>query len=131
MAQPRIFVTRRIPEPGMQMVQDYGQATVWPGELPPPRDTVLADAAGKDGILSLLTTPIDREVMERAGAGLKVITRLFRYGRGETLPSLPFLALPIPKGSGNRTKLTPEYCDKELQDEKSRWSQCKDSTTIK
>lgn len=74
MAQPRIFVTRRIPEPGMQMVQDYGQATVWPEEMPPPRDTVLADAAGKDGILSLLTTPIDREVMERAGAGLKVIS---------------------------------------------------------
>lgn len=74
MAKPSVFVTRIIPEPGMQMVREYCKATIWPGDLPPPRDTVLANVAGKDGILSLLTTPIDREVMDQAGSSLKVIS---------------------------------------------------------
>lgn len=74
MAKPKIFVTRIIPEPGMQRVRDYCDATVWPDDLPPPREVVLQEARDKDGILSLLTTPIDPEVMDRAGAGLKVIS---------------------------------------------------------
>lgn len=74
MTKPRVFVTRIIPEPGMQMVKDFCDATIWPDDLPPPRDVVLKEAGDKDGILSLLTTPIDPEVMDRAGSNLKVIS---------------------------------------------------------
>ncbi len=74
MTKPKVFVTRVIPEPGMQMVKDYCDATIWPGDLPPPREVVLQEAADKDGILSLLTTPIDPPVMDRAGSRLKVIS---------------------------------------------------------
>ena len=74
MAKSSVFVTREIPEPGLQMVEDYCEATVWRDPLPPPRELVLKEARNRDGILSLLTTPIDREVMDRAGANLKVIS---------------------------------------------------------
>lgn len=74
MAKPSVFVTREIPEPGLQVVEEYCDAEVWRGELPPPRAHVLEQAASRDGILSLLTTPIDREVMDLAGDRLKVIS---------------------------------------------------------
>ncbi len=74
MTKPTVFVTRIIPEPGMQMVKDFCHASIWPDDLPPPRDVVLEEARNKDGILSLLTTPIDADVMDRAGASLKVIS---------------------------------------------------------
>lgn len=74
MANFSVFVTRQIPEPGQHMVEEYCKAEVWRGDLPPPRDWVLQAADNRDGILSLLTTPIDQEVMDRAGPGLKVIS---------------------------------------------------------
>ena len=74
MARFSVFVTRQIPAPGQQMVEDYCDAEVWRGDLPPPRDLVLKQTGNRDGILSLLTTPIDKAVMDRAGPGLKVIS---------------------------------------------------------
>lgn len=74
MAKFSVFVTRQIPEPGQRMVEEYCNAEVWRGDLPPPRDLVLREASHRDGILSLLTTPVDKEVMDRAGADLKVIS---------------------------------------------------------
>ena len=74
MRKAKVFVTRIIPEPGMQAVRDTVDATVWPEELPPPREVVLDGVRGCDGILSLLTTPIDQEVMDAAGPQLKVVS---------------------------------------------------------
>lgn len=74
MANFSVFVTREIPQPGLQTVEDYSDAEVWRGELPPPRALVLKQARNRDGIVSLLTTPIDREVMDQAGSNLKVIS---------------------------------------------------------
>ena len=74
MSKAKVFVTRIIPEPGMQTVRDAVDATVWPEDLPPPRGTVLEGVRGCDGILSLLTTPIDQEVMDAAGPQLKVVS---------------------------------------------------------
>ncbi len=74
MAKFSVCVTRQIPAPGQHMVETYCDAAVWRGDLPPPRDWVLREARHRDGILSLLTTPIDKEVMDQAGPGLKVIS---------------------------------------------------------
>lgn len=74
MAKFSVFVTREIPEPGLQTVLDYCEAEVWRGQLPPSRELVLRESRNRDGILSLLTTPIDKEVMDQAGSSLKVIS---------------------------------------------------------
>ena len=37
---PNIFVTRQIPEPGLDLLRQVGQVKVWPEELPPSRDTL-------------------------------------------------------------------------------------------
>ncbi len=74
MSKPRVFVTRKLLESGLQMVREYCDADIWPEELPPARQVILEHVHGMDGLLCLLTDRIDEEVMEAAGPGLKVIS---------------------------------------------------------
>ena len=72
--RPRVFVTRIIPEPGLQPVTDQTEADVWPDELPPPRVELLRRVAGVDGLLSLLTDTVDDELLDAAGPSLRVVS---------------------------------------------------------
>ncbi len=74
MSKPRVFVTRRLLESGLSLVQEFCEADIWFGEMPPSREEILGKIAGQDGLLCLLTDRIDAEVMEAAGPGLKVIS---------------------------------------------------------
>ena len=74
MAKPKVFVTRIIPDKGLDMVRDFCEVDLWTAELPPSRDELLKRVQGMDGILSLLTDHIDGEVMDTAGGQLKVIS---------------------------------------------------------
>jgi glyoxylate reductase len=74
MSKPKVFVTRRIPAAGLDLVTAACQADIWPDELPPDRAALLERVRGVDGLLCLLTDRIDAEVMDAAGPGLKVIS---------------------------------------------------------
>ncbi len=74
MSKPKVFVTRRIPEKGFELVNEFCAVDLWNSDMPPSRDDVLQRSRGVDGILSLLTDRIDSEVMDAAGSGLKVIS---------------------------------------------------------
>ena len=74
MAKPKVFVTRIIPNKGLDLVRDFCDVDLWEGELPPPREEVLERVRGVDGLLSLLTDRVDGEVMDAAGPQLKVIS---------------------------------------------------------
>lgn len=68
-----IYVTRKIPEKGLQLLGNLGNIRVWEGELPPPREVLLKEVKTADGLLCLLTDKIDKEVLD-AGQNLKVIS---------------------------------------------------------
>ena len=74
MTKPRVFLTRRILDQGLRLVQDFCFAEVWPGELPPSHEEIVSRVRGCDGLLCLLTDQIDAEVMDAAQPGLKVIS---------------------------------------------------------
>ncbi len=74
MTKPKVFVTRAIPNRGLDLVLEFCDADVWPGELPPSREELLERVRGVDGLVSLLTDRIDSEVMDAAGQQLKVIS---------------------------------------------------------
>ena len=62
----KIFVTRRIRDAGLDLLREAGvELRVWPGpeNARPGREEVLEGARWADVLLSLLTEPIDREVM--------------------------------------------------------------------
>ena len=74
MAKPKVFVTRIIPDRGLDMVKGFCDADIWPEDLPPDRNAILEHVRGKNGLLCLLTDRIDAEVMDAAGPQLKVIS---------------------------------------------------------
>ncbi|HHH83304.1 MAG TPA: D-glycerate dehydrogenase [Chloroflexi bacterium] len=74
MSKPKVFVTRKLPQPALDHLMDQTQAEIWPGELPPDRESLLRGMRGASGLLCLLTDLIDAEVMDAAGSGLKVIS---------------------------------------------------------
>jgi len=74
MSKPKVFVTRIIPDKGLDLVKDFCEADVWDGALPPSRTELLKRVQGVDGLLCLLTDKVDGELMDAAGAQLKVIS---------------------------------------------------------
>lgn len=75
MQKPKVFVTRKIPEKGLSMVRDFCEADIWPDELPPSREILLSRLADVDGILSLLTDPMDATAMD-VSPRLRVISNM-------------------------------------------------------
>ncbi len=73
-AKPRVFVTRRIPEEGINVVMQFCETEVSDFDGVLPRDILLERVKDKDGILCLLTDTIDKEVMDAAGSNLRVIS---------------------------------------------------------
>ena len=71
--RPKVFVSRRIPDEGLEPVLAACDADVWGDELPPPRDELLRRVAGCDGVLALLTDKVDDEFLDAAGPQLKVV----------------------------------------------------------
>ncbi len=72
----RIFVTRRIPDAGLNRLIDACDTEVWPGEMPPPYEILLEKVRGVDGLLCMLTDRIDAGLMDAAGPDLKVISQM-------------------------------------------------------
>jgi glyoxylate reductase len=72
-ALPRVFVSRRIPEAGLQKLAGKCAIEVWPEQLPPAYDVMLQKTQSADGILSLLTDKMDAQLMDQCPR-LKVIS---------------------------------------------------------
>jgi glyoxylate reductase len=75
MPKPRVFVTRQLPGNAHQLLTESAQLSVWPEPFPPPRQTVIAKAAESEGLLTLITDQVDRELLE-AAPSLKVVSNM-------------------------------------------------------
>jgi glyoxylate reductase len=58
-AMARSFVTRELPGPALGRLRAEHEVEVWPERTPPPRDELERGAATAEGLLSLLTDPVD------------------------------------------------------------------------
>ena len=63
MSKKNIFVTRRIPQPGLDMLKDFDM-TMNPEDRVLTKDELIAGSKGRDGVLCLLTDPITAEIMD-------------------------------------------------------------------
>jgi len=71
--KPKVFVTRRIPDAGLKLIQEATAAEVWTDQLPPPAAVLRQKVADCDGLVSLLTDTIDAGFLDKAPR-LKVIS---------------------------------------------------------
>mgnify|MGYP002640272790 CR=1 FL=1 len=72
----KVFITRDIPQAGLELLAGQCDYTVWRGDGPPSHRELCAGVAGCHGILSLLTDRLDGIVMDAAGAQLRVISNM-------------------------------------------------------
>ncbi len=73
-SRPRVFVSRVIPEEGLEPIRAAAEMDLWADPLPPPREQLLRRVAGSDGVLTLLTDRVDDEFLDAAGPQLKVVS---------------------------------------------------------
>ena len=78
MATHNVFITRRVPQKGLDMLLNAPdiEVDIWEGDLPPPRDLLLEKVQGIDGLYCLLTEKIDAELLDAAGPQLKVVSQM-------------------------------------------------------
>jgi glyoxylate reductase len=62
----RVFVTRKLPGSALARLSAEHDVEVWPGDMPPPREDLLAGVAEAEGLLSLLTDKVDGELLRAA-----------------------------------------------------------------
>ena len=72
--RPKVFVSRKMRDAGLNLVLEFCDADVWDEEMPPTRDVLLKKVRGVDGFLSMLTDRVDAELLDAAGPQLKVIS---------------------------------------------------------
>lgn len=70
----KVFVTRRIPEQGLDILRKHFEVDVYEGDKPISREDLIQKAKGCDGILSLLTDKIDAKIMDKTG--IKAISNM-------------------------------------------------------
>src|SRR5579863_7725082 len=73
MARPKVFVSRRIPDEGLNAIAAACDVDLWPNQLPPPADELLRRVKDCDGLVSLLTDKIDGPLLDAAPT-LKVVS---------------------------------------------------------
>jgi glyoxylate reductase len=73
MARPKVFVSRRIPDEGLNAIRAACDVDLWPGQLPPTYDVLRERVKDCDGLVSLLTDRIDGALLD-AAPRLKVVS---------------------------------------------------------
>jgi glyoxylate reductase len=108
--QGKIFVTRRIRDAGLDLLREAGvELRVWPGpeHARPSREEVLEGARWADVLLSLLTEPIDREVMQ-ANPKLRGVANFAVGFDNIDVPVATELGVPISNTPGVLTDTTAD-----------------------
>ncbi|MCB9453518.1 MAG: D-glycerate dehydrogenase [Anaerolineaceae bacterium] len=108
MNKPHVFVTRRMPAAGLDRVWEACEAEIWPGEMPPPYETLLEKVRGVDGLLCMLTDRIDGQLMDAAGPGLKVISQMAVGYDNIDVPAASARGIPIGHTPGVLTEATAD-----------------------
>ena len=105
---PRVLVTRIIPDAGLGPVREACEVDLWEDELPPGRDELLRRVRGVDGLLSLLTDRVDDELLDAAGAQLKVVSNFAVGFDNIDVPALTRRGIPGGNTPGVLTETTAD-----------------------
>ena len=74
MAKPEVFVTRAIPDQGLEILTESCNVDVWSDETPLTHKELLEKVRGIDGLLCMLSDQVDEEIIQAGIPRLKVIS---------------------------------------------------------
>jgi glyoxylate reductase len=72
----QVFITRAIHPEALEKLAAETEVEVWPEAYPPSKDVLLQKIGSVNGLLTMLTDPIDEQVIARGTPALKVIAQL-------------------------------------------------------
>ncbi len=107
--RPRVFVTRLIPDEGLAPIRAACDVDAWEDEGPPPRDALLRRVAGVDGLLALPTDRVDDELLDAAGAGLRVVSNFAVGYDNIDVPACTRRGIPVGNTPGVLTETTADF----------------------
>lgn len=72
----KVFVTRRLPEAGMARMHEAAEVEIWPDELPPPYAVLQEKVQTVQGLVTLVTDPVDAALLAAGRGSLKVVSQM-------------------------------------------------------
>jgi len=75
MPKPKVYVTRLLPERGLAKIRRNFDTEVWEEYSPPPKRVIVEKVRDIDGLVPLLSDPIDAEVFD-AAPKLKIVAQM-------------------------------------------------------
>jgi glyoxylate reductase len=102
----KVFITRRLPA-DLSALASVATLEVWTERQPPPYPVLLEKVSEIDGLLCLLTDPIDRPLME-AGRSLRVISQMAVGYDNIDIPSATAKGIPVGHTPGVLTAATAD-----------------------
>jgi len=103
----RVFVTRQLPGSALDRLSAAHEVEIWPEQLPPSPDELLARAPQLEGLLSLLTDPVDAEFMD-AAPGLRAISNYAVGTDNVDLEAATARSIPVGSTPGVLTESTAD-----------------------
>lgn len=67
MSRHKVYVTRRVPQPGLDLLRDECDVTFWDSDEAITKTDLIQNVRGIDGLFCLLTDKVDKDVIEAAG----------------------------------------------------------------
>lgn len=108
MSQPRVFVARRLPGNALDRLAAETDMRLWPEELPPPRDVLLAEAREAEGLLTLLTDRVDQELLDGAPR-LRAVSNMAVGFDNIDVPACTARRIPVGNTPGVLTDTTADF----------------------
>jgi glyoxylate reductase len=106
--KPEIFITRAIHAKAIERLRDSAHVEVWPEEGPPPHTVLLEKAAQLDGIITLLTDPVDAGFIQNASR-LKVISQMAVGFDNIDISAATARGIPVGHTPGVLTETTADF----------------------
>lgn len=108
--EPAVYVTRQIPEIGIERLEQECDVTVWKKKLPPSKEQLMEILAGGefDGILCLLSEGVDGELMDASGNLTAISTFSVGYDHID-IEAASDRDIPVGHTPGVLTETTADY----------------------
>lgn len=111
MTAAKVFVTRRIPAAGLDLLRTAANLDldIWDGELPPPYETLVARSRGCTALLTLVSDRIDGALMDAAGPQLKAIANYAVGYDNIDVPAATARGIAVGNTPGVLTETTADF----------------------
>lgn len=106
--RPSVYVTRPIPDKGLEMLRAVCDVRLWNEDTPVPRRVLLDEAARADGLYCLLTERIDEELLD-AAPNLKVISNMAVGYDNVDVPAATARRIPVGNTPGVLTETSADF----------------------